>query len=286
MAKAADRTYDEYSFNIGDMTVSFFTKKEVNIETVSSTTPEHKHELCELYFMSKGQMELISEGERYAIKENDVVLIPVKTRHKSVLTDNAYRTILSFVCTQNKNRSAEKCYDRFKLLMEGGVRIFENFPAADTFRHFARYYYGDYKEKYHLMLSCLYEIIVLLKELDEQKLPVDDREMSDNDLRRNWVIDEYLNSRYADGNLTELASLLHLSRQQTYRVINKLCGKSFGECINEVKMQRAVMLMENADLSLTEISLRVGYKNPNSFYIAFKKHYGVTPRIYRDKLKK
>ena len=44
----------------------------------------------------------------------------------------------------------------------------------------------------------------------------------------------------------------------------------------------AYELLRTKDLSVTEISERLGYAHPSSFIRMFKKIHGVTPTLYRE----
>lgn len=271
--------YQEYSFDIGDLTFNFFTDRDAILDSVNSNTYNHNHEYCELFYVSKGEMEIESEGVVYHINANDVVLIPQQTTHKSNISDNSQRIAIAFLFSKNANKSTQSYFNEFKPLTEKGILVFKNFPGTDAFRRFARYYSGNFKEKHHLVLSSLYEIISLAKEyLKEDDTYVN--AFTDSGLYRNYVIEVYLDTKFADSSLLELSRLLNLSERQTHRIIKSIYGKPFKECIVEAKIKKSVQLIENTDFSLSEISELIGYKNQNSFFTAFKKYYGVTPRKY------
>jgi len=49
-----------------------------------------------------------------------------------------------------------------------------------------------------------------------------------------------------------------------------------------VRLEQAARLLATTDLSMLEISLRVGYASPSHFAKAFKTWTGLTPREYRQ----
>jgi AraC-like DNA-binding protein len=57
-------------------------------------------------------------------------------------------------------------------------------------------------------------------------------------------------------------------------------GTSFRKIENEVRMQLAAQYLALGYMSATEIAYMLGYSQPGTFYRAFKKWYGVTPKIY------
>lgn len=63
-------------------------------------------------------------------------------------------------------------------------------------------------------------------------------------------------------------------------LLHKETGRTFSEIILEKRMERAVLLMKNTDLSLEEISEMLKFSNHSNFFKAFKKYFGKTPREY------
>ncbi|MEQ9463305.1 MAG: helix-turn-helix transcriptional regulator [Haliea sp.] len=61
----------------------------------------------------------------------------------------------------------------------------------------------------------------------------------------------------------------------------ELFGKTVQAFIIQLRMETGLMLIENTDLSISEIGYRVGYSFPASFTQAIRKHYGKTPQALR-----
>ena len=55
-------------------------------------------------------------------------------------------------------------------------------------------------------------------------------------------------------------------------------GKTFSSHIEELRMEKAQQLLRNPSMTIQEISDMVGYTNTNSFYKAYKRIYGHSPR--------
>lgn len=89
-----------------------------------------------------------------------------------------------------------------------------------------------------------------------------------------------------DLNIDLLASEFNMSRTIFFTKLKSLTGLSPVEFIREVRLQRAVEIMKNADLSVSEISYRVGIEDPRYFSRIFKLKFGETPTDYRHKILK
>lgn len=64
-------------------------------------------------------------------------------------------------------------------------------------------------------------------------------------------------------------------------LLRKSFGKTFSDLVSEQKMDRAVRMLEGTTLSVEEIAADLGYASKSSFYKAFKKRFGATPRSFR-----
>ncbi|WP_028547776.1 response regulator transcription factor [Paenibacillus sp. UNC451MF] len=93
--------------------------------------------------------------------------------------------------------------------------------------------------------------------------------------------------KYVQAHLTEDVSLQRISdylqMHPTYlsRIYKLETGDNLSDYIYLLKMERAAHLLKTSTSKIYEISIEVGYQNPNYFIKIFKKHFGVTPQDYR-----
>jgi two-component system response regulator YesN len=59
--------------------------------------------------------------------------------------------------------------------------------------------------------------------------------------------------------------------------------EGFSDYLNEIRTAKACELLENTDLSIAQISEKVGYSEHSYFCRVFKKVTGKTPSVYRRK---
>lgn len=62
--------------------------------------------------------------------------------------------------------------------------------------------------------------------------------------------------------------------------LSKKTGRTFSGILLSQRMERAVFLMRNTDLSIEEIVPMVGYTDKSNFHKAFRDYYGKTPRQF------
>lgn len=92
-----------------------------------------------------------------------------------------------------------------------------------------------------------------------------------------YVIDE-TKKRFMDGlSLDVLASELGVSPNHLGTMFQKETGKRFKTFLNDVRMERAYILLKNTPLKVYEVSEQVGFRNTQYFNTAFSKYYGFPP---------
>ena len=86
-----------------------------------------------------------------------------------------------------------------------------------------------------------------------------------------------------DLKLADLASLVDLSPHQLSQLLNDNLNKSFNTYINELRIQKACdWILEKQELKLESVGYEVGFNSKSSFFTAFKKKTGLTPKAYKE----
>ena len=75
-----------------------------------------------------------------------------------------------------------------------------------------------------------------------------------------------------------LATELGTSSSRLMRLFKAVDGRTIGEFVTAMRMARALELMQERRLSITQIAFEVGYEHSANFSTAFRRHYGITPR--------
>ncbi len=95
----------------------------------------------------------------------------------------------------------------------------------------------------------------------------------------------YCMHHYAsDLSLDILAKELHLSKYHISHLLNGKLHMSFCDYLNSVRIDAATALLENMELTVTEVGTMVGYNSIRTFNRAFLKQTKQTPREYRAAL--
>ena len=108
-----------------------------------------------------------------------------------------------------------------------------------------------------------------------------DKELIDRLLR---IIEENLSD--PDLDVESICQRIGMSRTALYQKIKGISGQSVTEFVRSVRLRKAVQIMTEEDVLLTEVMYRVGIQTQSYFTKAFKKEFGKTPTQFLQELKK
>lgn len=118
--------------------------------------------------------------------------------------------------------------------------------------------------------------------LVNSKITESEIELSQQQLQQ--VID-YINDNLAQKlSLNRLASLVNMSSYHFCRWFKNTIGISPHQYIIQCRIKRAKFLLTYTQLPLVEIALNIGCSSQTNFTVLFRKHMGVTPKVYRNQI--
>ncbi len=91
----------------------------------------------------------------------------------------------------------------------------------------------------------------------------------------------YIDNRYRDGSLSEIARDLHYDEAFLSREIKRSMGKTYTELLQDKRLSQAAFLLQSTKLSVRNIAEHVGYENISYFHRIFAMRFGATPHKYR-----
>lgn len=95
------------------------------------------------------------------------------------------------------------------------------------------------------------------------------------------VLESLYQSRHP-ASIDLLAEMVGMSRVTLFRTLAQE-GTNYRQLVNRVSFKMAVDLLENTNLSISEIARQLGYSTTGNFIRAFQKMSGLTPAIYRER---
>lgn len=93
----------------------------------------------------------------------------------------------------------------------------------------------------------------------------------------------YVQEHYQDSSLTleKVAENAHVSSVYVSRMIKQELGISYVALLTQLRVNKAADLLKTTDMTIREISEKVGYETQHYFSTTFKKRVGLTPNQFR-----
>jgi AraC-like DNA-binding protein len=84
-------------------------------------------------------------------------------------------------------------------------------------------------------------------------------------------------------NINSISRELGFSRAGFYRKVKGLMDISPLDFLRNYRLRRAAEMIREGALSLNEVAEKTGFGTYSYFSVAFKKHYNISPKDYRQK---
>lgn len=96
---------------------------------------------------------------------------------------------------------------------------------------------------------------------------------------------EYISDNFSNSNLSVemVCEELHISQAYFSTIFKKETGQSYVNYLTELRLNRAIELLNKTDDKTYIIASKVGYTEPNYFSYVFKKKFGMSPSKYRGR---
>ncbi len=99
-----------------------------------------------------------------------------------------------------------------------------------------------------------------------------------------WQIANYVNEHYQEPlTLVSLAKGVGVSPGRLSHVFSEKIGQSFPSYLAHIRLSYAQALLQDTELSVTEIGEESGFESQRSFFRVFQRYHGMTPAEYRNK---
>jgi signal transduction histidine kinase/ligand-binding sensor domain-containing protein/DNA-binding response OmpR family regulator len=148
----------------------------------------------------------------------------------------------------------------------------------------------DYIEKPFNFEILQYRLSNILKQQEtarktfSQQIAIKGRDIAissrDESLVRKVIAIVEENISNPDFSVDALSKEVGMSRIHLYRKLNSISGKTPVEFIRSIRMERAARLLEQSQLTVSEIAYQVGFNNPKYFTKQFREEFGELPSAY------
>ncbi len=254
--------------------------------------PQHTHDYVEMIYMCAGSTQHVIDGNQVILNEGEVLLLSRKAVQEIYPAAEGDIAVNFIILPEFFEYTLRILGEEKNLLRDFVVGCLTGKDGAVSYMHFK---VGDVLPIGNLLENLIWSIWnrqpnkrsinqVTMALLFLQLMNHTERMETNAENQPKRLMIEvlgYIEEHYCNGELNELASLLHYDVYWLSREIKKLSGKNYTELVQEKRLNQAGYLLENTNMSVMDIGLAVGYDNMSYFHRIFQKRYGMTPRKYR-----
>ena len=226
--------------------------------------PSHRHNYIEVLYVCQGQLTNIIGGKEVVIHAGELLFLNQYTRHEILPAGEEDIAInfmilpeffdVAYTMAGNNNVLADLLENMIYSLVTGK---------------------GDQNRINQTTMGLIFLYLLESVQYAEMRLP----NQYENMITMTTL--DYIEQQYKTATLTELCEKLHLPMHMLSKMIRKNTGFNFKELLQRKRLNKAVELMCETDLPISDIIAAVGYENGSYFHRVFKERYHTTPRAFR-----
>ncbi len=242
---------------------------------VDSYEPERLHthaDFLELFYVQGGRGVAYLEGTNYILQKGDIFCVRPGQVHANFPLEDLmiYNCIIS--CAYLQEKSGLPTDELMPFLHLTGRTLLEVEGIYDDLlleRERRERYYQSMMEG-----SASRLCISLLRFQVRHQAQVRHR-------RAITPLLEYLSEHFATVTLEELAQASSYNASYLSRLFRETFDVSFTDYVNILRVNRAMKLLQETELTAEEVGLEVGFHSRKHFYDMFRRHTGMTPGAFR-----
>lgn len=245
----------------------------------------HWHENFEIMYFEQGEAVIYCNSQPLMARPGDVIIINSNDLHygESLSAPLIYY-VVEFDFSFIHSSQIDLCQTKYLTPLVQNRLLFRNqLDSNDLLLDEVRQLISEYSRQelgYELAVKAyIYRILVLLLRChDQQLISETEKNRQRKVLNRLSPVLKYMDTHYTETlSLKQLSTMAAMSSHYFCRLFKSLTGKSPTEYINRLRINKAVSLLSESELNITEIALAVGFTDSNYFSRMFKKYKHVSP---------
>ncbi len=254
--------------------------------------PRHTHNYVEMIYMCSGQTTHMIDRTRLTLHTGELLLLNQHASQEILPAGREDIAVNFIILPEFFDQTLTMLGSEPGLLRDFVVGCLQSLNSPVSFLHFK---VADVLPVQNLVENLVWTIIhgVQNKRLMNQVTMgllflqllnhMDKLETSDNSYEQEILMNvfQYIEEHYRDGSLTALANQLNCEFTWLSKTVKRLTGSTYTDLVQKKRLNQACFLLRSTALSVTDISMAVGYDNFSYFHRIFKKELGISPRAYR-----
>lgn len=261
----------------------------------------HSHDYMQIWYVTKGMCQHWVEGEEHIMVRGEAFIFPPTIVHKTVICKNSEIiccefSLDNFLMTKENSHFSiikEQLLDLSFMLvfMPGQQQIKPKFALSPEAQNRVEKLMFSMLDEY-TNNAVYFEQFLRVQILELLLIFAREYSFSPNQNEASAIFDkyklaveaaiEYINLHYNEQiTLEDICKFSLVSKTYFCYLFKVLTQQTFIEYLMNIRIKKAMELLENIENSITNISYEVGFNDLTHFSRTFKKMVGISPRTYR-----
>ena len=255
--------------------------------------PKHRHNYVEVIYMCKGSTTHIIDGNEVVLEEGDLLFLN-QNATQEILPAGADDIAINFIIQpQFFDRTFEMIVADDNLLRDFLVGCLCEDSRRTSYLYF---HVADVLPIQNLIENMIWSLLhnqINKRSCNQLTMGLlflhllnhmEKMETGGKAYHQEFEVQvlNYVETKYKDGSLAELAELMGYSVYWLSHEIKKRTGKTYKELVQTKRMNQAAYMLTNSRVPVAEIIRMVGYDNTSYFHRKFKERYGISPKEFRQ----
>lgn len=142
----------------------------------------------------------------------------------------------------------------------------------------------DYAQSSISLMKCITDFVNIVKYIIKDIFEYQEQKNANRSLEKIEKVKTYIEKNIgSDLSLYILADMISVTPQYLCRLFKEHTGMNYHDYITKLKMKKAAELIKLTNMTVNEVSEKLGYNNSSYFIRKFKENYGLTPGEFREK---
>ena len=255
----------------------------------------HTHEFIEIVYARSGNACEVVDGIEYPVRHGDMIFMNYGSTHQTVVSEGRYSYVTICFSPEVVGQTIITPENAFALLSltsfndmrseAGGGKISFDIKERQSVEHLLEDMLREERAKGSSWDRIMESYLNILMAKMLRKTEYGSKKQEQEEMWQELA--EYIEGNPdADLTLAALAKKCFYNPSYFSRVFKEKFGMSLVEYVNRKRIDNAVRLLCESELSVDEIMSRVGFADRSNFYRAFSKFMDSTPADIRRKGKK
>lgn len=246
----------------------------------------HRHaDLCQLLFVLRGQVQLQVEDRRTQLDEAAILVLPPLSVHGFQFSEDVEGHVVTLAAPLVAYLQAQLGQAK------GTLASCASYPAGDDVHYLSELfcalqneYQGQQPAREMHMHALVSTIVVWVARQAQQRNKSTQRPQRAREYFNGFM--QLVEAHYREHvKVEDLAHKLGISVSHLNGTCRELAGQPALQIMHERQLLEAKRLLTYTGMTIYEISAELGFSDPTNFTRLFRRREGISPKVFRDRLK-